>query len=272
MSKLLINEPPLQVLPSLAVLIGLNEAIFIQQIHYWLIASNNEEEGRKWVYNSIDSWQRQFPFWSESTIKRIIQDLKNKEILIVGKFNKLKLDRTNWYSINYENLEILLKNESRSGQNDPTIGSICTNHRVNLTQPIPETTTEITTNTHTVLFEEIIKSWNDFAKAHNLSTVTKLTDKRKKKINSRIKNKDFDLNKILSLIAKSKFLLGENKGGWKIDFDWLIENDEHYTKILEGSYGIAQNKKYSYQEVLQITGGQISGKFKKNEDGFWYEA
>ena len=35
MSKLLINEHPLQVLPSLATKIGLNEAIVLQQIHYW---------------------------------------------------------------------------------------------------------------------------------------------------------------------------------------------------------------------------------------------
>ena len=35
-SKLLIDEPPLQVLPSLALKIGLNEAIILQQVHYWL--------------------------------------------------------------------------------------------------------------------------------------------------------------------------------------------------------------------------------------------
>jgi len=35
-SSLLINESPLQVLPSLAVLVGLNEAIVLQQTHYWI--------------------------------------------------------------------------------------------------------------------------------------------------------------------------------------------------------------------------------------------
>jgi hypothetical protein len=34
MSKLLIDEPPLQVLPTLAVRLGLEEAIFLQQLHY----------------------------------------------------------------------------------------------------------------------------------------------------------------------------------------------------------------------------------------------
>lgn len=35
-AQLLINEPPLQVLPTLAKTIGLNEAIVLQQVHYWL--------------------------------------------------------------------------------------------------------------------------------------------------------------------------------------------------------------------------------------------
>ena len=47
MSRLLIDEPPLQVLPSLAREIGLNEAIMLQQIHYWLLKSGNEFEGAK---------------------------------------------------------------------------------------------------------------------------------------------------------------------------------------------------------------------------------
>jgi hypothetical protein len=43
-SRLLIHEPALQVLPSLAVAIGLNEAIFLQQLHYWLVSSKHEHE------------------------------------------------------------------------------------------------------------------------------------------------------------------------------------------------------------------------------------
>ena len=42
MSRLLINENPLQVLPTLAVKIGLNEAMILQQMHYWLNAYHNK--------------------------------------------------------------------------------------------------------------------------------------------------------------------------------------------------------------------------------------
>ena len=41
MSNLLIHEEPLLVLPGLASRIGLNEAIFLQQIHYWLNRSEH---------------------------------------------------------------------------------------------------------------------------------------------------------------------------------------------------------------------------------------
>lgn len=36
MSKLLLDDEPLVILPKLAAAIGLNEAIILQQLHYWL--------------------------------------------------------------------------------------------------------------------------------------------------------------------------------------------------------------------------------------------
>ena len=69
MSDLLINEPPLQVLPSLACAVGLNEALILQQFHYWLQHSNNIKDGHKWIYNSYQEWHKQFPFWkSKNTL------------------------------------------------------------------------------------------------------------------------------------------------------------------------------------------------------------
>ena len=62
MSKLLIDENPLVLLPSLAVKIGLNQAIVIQQIHYWLQASKTKINNKKWVYNTIMSGMSNFLF------------------------------------------------------------------------------------------------------------------------------------------------------------------------------------------------------------------
>ncbi|MFA6851281.1 MAG: hypothetical protein WCS30_13135 [Selenomonadaceae bacterium] len=103
----LINEPPLLVLPTLAVEVGLNEAIFLQQIHYWVSRSTHIIDGRSWVYNSLEEWRKQFPFWSARTIDRIVSNLCDKKILITGVFNQKAFDRTKWYTIDYDKLTLL---------------------------------------------------------------------------------------------------------------------------------------------------------------------
>src|SRR6476469_758071 len=107
MSKLLIQDKPIMILPSLAQKIGLNEAVILQQIHYWLVSSQHEKEGRKWVYNTYKEWQLQMPFWSESTIKRTIKSLEDQGYLLSANFNRFKMDKTKWYTINYEKLDRL---------------------------------------------------------------------------------------------------------------------------------------------------------------------
>jgi hypothetical protein len=147
MSKLLINEPPIQVLPSLAIAIGLNEAIVLQQIHFWIEKGMGKEyKGERWVYNSIPDWQKKnFPFWSEATIKRTIASLKKQKLITSKNLNQKKYDRTLWYTIDYQKLEsietvIRSKCTDGKGQNAPMDDS-------KMTSPIPETTTETTTET-----------------------------------------------------------------------------------------------------------------------------
>lgn len=104
MSQLLIQEPPLQVLPSLAVQIGLNEAIVVQQVHYWLLRATIYHDSRKWVYKTIKEWQEEFPFWSEDTILRTLKKLKESGILIAKQMGKNKFDKTLFYTIEYSNI------------------------------------------------------------------------------------------------------------------------------------------------------------------------
>ena len=140
MSKLLINEVPLMCLPSLAVKIGLNEALFIQQLHYWVDRSKNIIDGRQWVYNTMADWSRQFPFWSQKTLSRTISNLEKQKLVISGNYNQKGYDRTKWYTIDYLALERLEKEEPEtenheesepdvSGENDAVVSdqSIGTN-------------------------------------------------------------------------------------------------------------------------------------------------
>ena len=144
--SLLISEPPLQVLPTLARLIGLNEAIILQQIHYWLQRSNNIRDGYRWVYNSYPEWYKQMPIWkSETTMRTAFKNLEKQGLLITANYNKAKFDKTKWYRINYEKLS-LLENEARSAKNwqtknqDLADGS-AKNWQTN-TKRLPETTSE----------------------------------------------------------------------------------------------------------------------------------
>ncbi|QEA32118.1 DnaD domain protein [Secundilactobacillus malefermentans] len=119
-NKLLIDEAPLQVLPSLAKLVGLNEAIVLQQVHYWTKRSGHEKEGNIWTYQSYTDWSNQFPFWSKSTIIRVIKSLEQQGLLITNNFNKARYDKTKWYRINLEKLASIA-----STQNDHTLYSNC---------------------------------------------------------------------------------------------------------------------------------------------------
>src|ERR1041385_202513 len=107
MSKLLIDEPPLHLLPTLAALIGLNEAIVIQRLHYRLQLLGESGEGRKWVRDCYEDWRHQFPFWSASTIKRAFISLEKKGLITSRQFEKNERPMRKWYSINYTALEII---------------------------------------------------------------------------------------------------------------------------------------------------------------------
>ncbi len=138
-NKLLLDEYPLLILPKLAVLIGLNESIILQQIHYWLLKSDKEIENKKWIYNTYEEWHNQIPFFSIPTLKRIFQKLKKINLIEIGHHGDNKYDRTNWYTISYKEIDLLEKPSTPSYQSDTMKG-------INLTPSslYSETTTETT--------------------------------------------------------------------------------------------------------------------------------
>ncbi len=266
MTKLLINEHPLMLLPTLAKAIGLNESIILQQLHYWLNPkiNNNKKEGRYWVFNSYNSWKEQFPFWSETTIKRTILSLE-KQLLIVSKnFNNSSFNKTKWYSIDYKKLSELERIDQidsintnhknfdtidihdRLDQNDPWNRSKRPDEETKMIRSInTETTTETTTDIslREKDLDALILEWNK-----NIPSIgydISLTKKRKQKLTNAFINifkKDMDLwKKYLSIIVESNFLMG-NITNFKINFDWAI-SEENILKVLEGAYSEKEKNK-----------------------------
>ena len=101
--------------PDLAKMIGLNEAIVLNQIYYWISVNKkqnrNFHDGKYWCYNSIREWQEEnFPFWSHNTVERIFYSLRNKGLVLVGNYNNRRNGSTStkWYTVNDEVLEEII--------------------------------------------------------------------------------------------------------------------------------------------------------------------
>lgn len=103
-------------------------------------------------------------------------------------------------------------------------------------------------------FESLcFNSWNTFCtKYPSLSTVKEISQKRREKLKKRFEVKSFHaFDAILVAIEKQPFLMGDNDRKWKVNFDWIIENDTNYLKIIEIKYG-TEGQKIKSQAALEL--------------------
>lgn len=111
----------------------------------------------------------------------------------------------------------------------------------------------------------VLNSWNSFADMLNLKKIIKLSDTRIAGIRQRAKEKEFDLDMIFEKIRQSKFLLGENDRGWKVDFDFVFCSKTKYLKILEGKYdGTNKNNGGASPEQLATI---VARRFAREQEG-----
>jgi len=88
--------------PQIAKDIGVEEAIMYSNIEFWVAKNEanerNNHDGNYWTYNSISAFRSLFNFWSEKQIKRILRNLEDNQYIKTGNYNKVKYDRTKWYT------------------------------------------------------------------------------------------------------------------------------------------------------------------------------
>ena len=107
--------------------------------------------------------------------------------------------------------------------------------------------------------DQVIEAWNTLG----LTKVTKVTadSQRGQWLHKRIK--DYGLAEVLRAIdnvRRSKFLMGDNKKGWQITFDWFLRPN-NFPKVLDGNYSdyaesapapavasVPKNRKYTTAE------------------------
>ena len=88
--------------------------------------------------------------------------------------------------------------------------------------------------------QEIVEDWNSLATSCGLPIVRKLTPARVKTVRQRLRQYPDveDWRRAFAHIRGSPFLLGENKTGWRADFDFLLQA-KSFTKLTEEAYGTA---------------------------------
>lgn len=137
------------------VLGDLNEAVVLNQLHYWINinkkAKKNEYDDKYWVFNTYQMWKdTDFDFWSTDTIKRTFSRLEKKGVVISANYNKMKMDKTKWYSIDYDKLQDMIdeyvKEQNATINNADCVQdrAKCTDGEGDLHKAIPEITTENT--------------------------------------------------------------------------------------------------------------------------------
>ena len=89
---------------------GVNGAIFLHAMAFW-VAKNQANgrhfhEGRTWTYNTLDALTKLFPFWTRRQVERIVAKLKEEGALLTGNFSQDKTDRTVWYALADQVLEV----------------------------------------------------------------------------------------------------------------------------------------------------------------------
>lgn len=150
MSNLLFDDKPIVVSPRLAELLGdVDQAIILQQIHYWLQKSNKVIDGRRWVYNSMNDWLKQFPWVkSRKSLTTKFGRLEKAGLLVTGNYNKAGFDKTKWYSIDYDTLSQM---EQRLSKNYPIVESKLPN---GMSKNYPTNTIDYTENTTEINYKD----------------------------------------------------------------------------------------------------------------------
>ncbi|MER2169447.1 MAG: conserved phage C-terminal domain-containing protein [Psychrobacillus psychrodurans] len=110
--KLLVDGRQLFLSQNLAIRIGVEEALFIQQLYYRLNTQGVEKEGHIWYRQTYQGWAKQCPQWNIRKIKRLIMKLERYQIIISSNiFNSFKTDRSKWYRIDYEKINQIVQSE-----------------------------------------------------------------------------------------------------------------------------------------------------------------
>lgn len=120
------EQRPLIVRPEYVRMLGdIYEAIILQQAVYWTSDKRGhlKNDGCYWFYKKLDDWHAEIgEILSPERISRKLKHLEKLGLLkTTTQFNKLRFDRTKWYTVDYQKLVVMVEKsrerQTRSGRN-----------------------------------------------------------------------------------------------------------------------------------------------------------
>ena len=125
-----------------AIKYGVEKAVVLSNIRFWLNNNKSKDlstvkhDGYYWMYNTAKDMSSVLPYFTQSKVQRLLKQLEDDGVLIVGNYNKVKYDRTKWYTLS-----------------EFTYDESCNNHKSELNignekieQPIQDSKTNTKTN------------------------------------------------------------------------------------------------------------------------------
>lgn len=160
---------------DLACELGVNEAILLNNLVFWIAKNkaNNKNffEGRYWTYNTAEAFKELFSFWSVRQIRYSLSKLQKQGVILSGKFNKNKNDKTKWYALTDDYLYLITpKVKTKMSQGcDKIVSEACdkivTSYNIQIENINTDSNTNISTNDATQ--KEEIKSEFDYSGFNN---------------------------------------------------------------------------------------------------------
>ena len=202
---------------------GLDLAIFATRIYEASIYVGVRFSNTRCIYTTIATLHESlFSFWSIKHVRALAKQAEDLKIITLRKeIPEIKTSGHGmWLSIDYENTPFVF----------PVLGTLSAGVDGGV----------VGQETIATPIDAVVKWWNELGE---VPRVEKITPKRVTKIKCRIKDGMAEsLSEIGKQIKGSKFLLGRTSK-WTITFDWLIENDTNWVKVLEGNYSDETKKK-----------------------------
>ncbi|MBS1790589.1 MAG: hypothetical protein JST85_22920 [Acidobacteria bacterium] len=230
---------------------SLEVALILQQLHYWIVTKPAcVRDGKTWIFNTYDKWQSEnFPFWSGPTIRRLFAIAEKANLIHSQQFDLKKGQARKYYSLNYDH-EVLRKLRTPPAQVDQVFKEeINENTKLKTKEKnrsadrasgatTPTLTLVASTPSLSDQVNEIFDYWKTILRHPN----AKLTNERKRLIETRLKRDGYTVEQIKQAIdgcSRSVFHQGGNSQGMVYDDLSLICRDgthlERFIAFTEGT-------------------------------------